>query len=795
MIYHIKELRLDTSARSLSDGTGAVRVSARAFDALLFLLEHRARAVGRDELIRCIWRRENVSDAQLAQIILLARRAVGDHGELQSMIRTVPGFGYQWVGRIEAGVADTSAPTPSADAAPAGVIGEARSPASPELADDPASRVRAGEKSVDTPRRVLPWQVTLSLAFAAAIAVVVGYVLLRAERRPESIAERVIVLPIEVAPGPDTAWVRLGIMDLIAGRLRASGLIVPPTENVLQLIGTHGMDSDADRASIKQAAHAGILVQGNAEFGSADWRVEMRARKPDGLMLQVEGRGPEVVGAAIVATDRLLSALGRQPASGSEGVDGYRELLQQAKAASLGNDFDRARAILAGAPEPQRSSLEIRLQLAMIDSRAGRLTAAEEEFSALLEEKGPEANSWLRARALLARGALKLRRNDADAGGGDFDAAVRLLDDGSHPLTLGNALNGRAIAHRRHRDFAAAISDYGRARMALERAGDDFALGKLSASLGTFETQRYNWLAALEHFQAAAQQFETYGAINELSTTTTNIAMCQGELLRWQDALLTTDRSVALLPRVVDPGARAQILLGRAQVLLAIGRLREARTVIEDVRSENLNPAMIEYTHAQLLYARLAWEAGDAVTAAAEAGKLWEKIPVDDPHGFRSQAAWISIHALLATGDAQGAARIAAELVPVADGGLKDPVIVSARAAWLISVGKHIEAESELRRAMEIADSHNSGYELALAADALARLLATDHRIDEAAALVGQVVPYAEQDYRCAQLLVWLHRLQRNDASAAHYLAIAKALAGERRIVNIENIENIPLDL
>lgn len=783
MIYHIKELRLDTSARSLSDSTGAVRVSARAFDALALLLEHRARAVSRDELIRCIWKRENVSDAQLAQIILLARRAVGDHGELQSMIRTVPGFGYQWVGRIETAAADTVTPAPPAGALPPDVISEAESPASPELTDAPASKAQSGETDAQRPRPALPWRVALSLAFAATIAVVAGYVFLRTERPPESIAERVVVLPIEVARGADTAWVRLGVMDLIASRLRASGLIVPPTENVLQLIGTHGMDSDADRASIRQAAHAGILVQGIAGYANADWRVEMRARKPDGLMLQVEGRGPDVVGAAIAATDRLLSALGRQPARGSEGVDGYRELLQQAKAASLGNDFDRARAILAGAPEPQRSSPEIRLQLAMIDSRAGRLTAAEEELSALLEEKSPEVNSWLRARALLARGALKLRRNDADAGGEDFDAAVKLLDDGSHPLTLGNALNGRAIAHRRHRNFAAAISDYGRARMALERAGDDFALGKLSASLGSFETQRYNWLAALEHFQSAAQQFETYGAINELSTTLTNIAICQGELLRWQDALLTTDRSVALLPRVVDPGARAQILLGRAQVLLAIGRLREARTVIEDVRSQSLNPAMIEYTHAQLLHARLAWEAGDAAAAAAEAGKLWKQIPADDPHGFRSQAARISIHALLATGDKQGAARIAAELVPVADGGAKateDSVIAGAHAAWLISVGKQSEAESELRRAMEIADSHNSSFELVLAADALARLLATDHRIDEAAALVGQVVAYAEQDYRCAQLLVWLHRLQRNEASLTHYLAIAKKLAGER---------------
>jgi len=98
--YRFSESLLDFDARELRRDGVVVVVPARVFACLQYLLEHRERAVSRDELAMAIFARDNVSDAQLSQIILRARRAVGDDGQEQRVIRTVPSFGFRWVAEV-----------------------------------------------------------------------------------------------------------------------------------------------------------------------------------------------------------------------------------------------------------------------------------------------------------------------------------------------------------------------------------------------------------------------------------------------------------------------------------------------------------------------------------------------------------------------------------------------------------------------------------------------------------------------------------------------------------------------
>ena len=88
---------LDLAKRELLDDGAPVALPARVFECLVHLIEHRERAVDRDELARAVFSRRDVSDAQLAQIILRSRRAIGDDGQEQRAIRTVPRFGFRWV--------------------------------------------------------------------------------------------------------------------------------------------------------------------------------------------------------------------------------------------------------------------------------------------------------------------------------------------------------------------------------------------------------------------------------------------------------------------------------------------------------------------------------------------------------------------------------------------------------------------------------------------------------------------------------------------------------------------------
>src|SRR4249919_2509585 len=99
-IYRFGDCTIDPSARELRTGGALATLSPKVFDCLIYLIENRERAVGRDELIAAVWGKVDVTDTLLGQTVLKARRAVGDSGDGQNVIRTVPRFGYRWVADI-----------------------------------------------------------------------------------------------------------------------------------------------------------------------------------------------------------------------------------------------------------------------------------------------------------------------------------------------------------------------------------------------------------------------------------------------------------------------------------------------------------------------------------------------------------------------------------------------------------------------------------------------------------------------------------------------------------------------
>ena len=101
-IYRFGDCTIDASARELRSRGALATLSPKVFDCLIYLIEHRERAVGRDELIAAVWGKLDVTDTLLGQTVLKARRAVGDSGNGQNVIRTIPRFGYRWVAGIAA---------------------------------------------------------------------------------------------------------------------------------------------------------------------------------------------------------------------------------------------------------------------------------------------------------------------------------------------------------------------------------------------------------------------------------------------------------------------------------------------------------------------------------------------------------------------------------------------------------------------------------------------------------------------------------------------------------------------
>lgn len=87
----------DSAAAELRRGSHSVDVEPQVFDVLAYLLGHRERLVTKEELLDEVWGDRFVSESALTSRVKSARRAVGDDGKRQGVIRTVHGRGYRWV--------------------------------------------------------------------------------------------------------------------------------------------------------------------------------------------------------------------------------------------------------------------------------------------------------------------------------------------------------------------------------------------------------------------------------------------------------------------------------------------------------------------------------------------------------------------------------------------------------------------------------------------------------------------------------------------------------------------------
>lgn len=96
---------LDDEAFTLERGGEAVDVEPQVFDLLLALARSRGAVLSRDDLIEAVWGGRIVSDSAISARISAARRAVGDDGKEQRIIRTLPRRGFQFVAEVSGGAA------------------------------------------------------------------------------------------------------------------------------------------------------------------------------------------------------------------------------------------------------------------------------------------------------------------------------------------------------------------------------------------------------------------------------------------------------------------------------------------------------------------------------------------------------------------------------------------------------------------------------------------------------------------------------------------------------------------
>ena len=102
MKYRFAEFEIDLSRHELRRLGEAVHIETQVFDLIVHLVRNHDRIVSKDELIETIWNGRIISEAALSSRINAARRALGDNGNDQVLIRTLHKRGFRFVGDVQA---------------------------------------------------------------------------------------------------------------------------------------------------------------------------------------------------------------------------------------------------------------------------------------------------------------------------------------------------------------------------------------------------------------------------------------------------------------------------------------------------------------------------------------------------------------------------------------------------------------------------------------------------------------------------------------------------------------------
>lgn len=98
--YEFGPFRLDPRKRRLMRDGEPVRLTPKALDLLLVLVEERGRTVEKDELLEKVWAGTVVEENNLNQNITALRKSLGDSRQESQYIATVPGLGYRFVADV-----------------------------------------------------------------------------------------------------------------------------------------------------------------------------------------------------------------------------------------------------------------------------------------------------------------------------------------------------------------------------------------------------------------------------------------------------------------------------------------------------------------------------------------------------------------------------------------------------------------------------------------------------------------------------------------------------------------------
>ena len=115
-VHEFGPFRLDSAERLLLRAGQPVPVTPKAFDLLVYLVDHAGRLVTKQTLMSALWPDSFVEEANLTFTVSALRKALGDGQDGEQFIQTVPTRGYRFVApvtNVDLGASVSSEPTVS----------------------------------------------------------------------------------------------------------------------------------------------------------------------------------------------------------------------------------------------------------------------------------------------------------------------------------------------------------------------------------------------------------------------------------------------------------------------------------------------------------------------------------------------------------------------------------------------------------------------------------------------------------------------------------------------------------
>src|SRR5215469_10698466 len=111
VLFSFDDFTLDSERRELRSGGTIIPIEPQVFDLLVYLVDNRDHVISKDDLIASVWRGRIVSDSTLTSRVNAARKAIGDNGEEQKLIRTIARKGIRFIGAVRGQTDEEAAAT------------------------------------------------------------------------------------------------------------------------------------------------------------------------------------------------------------------------------------------------------------------------------------------------------------------------------------------------------------------------------------------------------------------------------------------------------------------------------------------------------------------------------------------------------------------------------------------------------------------------------------------------------------------------------------------------------------